>query len=81
MVGGAQVTLKVAAWANSTVEDFIFSYSIDGGTSYTDVLIVDDDTTTIEQTVELPVETSDTLYGKMKNAFLVVFLSIWAEPK
>jgi hypothetical protein len=67
VVGGAQVTLTVAAWANSTVEDFIFSYSIDGGASYADVLTVDD-TTTIEQTVELSPETSGMLYLRVQDS-------------
>jgi hypothetical protein len=67
VVGGAQVTLTVAAWANSTVEDFIFSYSIDGGASYTDVLTVDN-TTIIEQTVELSPETSGMLYLRVQDS-------------
>jgi hypothetical protein len=67
VVVGAQVTLTVAAWANSTVEDFIFSYSIDGGASYTDVLTVDD-TTTIEQTVELSPETSGMFYLRVQDS-------------
>jgi M6 family metalloprotease-like protein len=66
VVGGAQVILTVAAWTNSTVEDFTFSYSIDGGASYTDVLTVDD-TTTIEQTIELSPETSGTLYLQVQD--------------
>jgi M6 family metalloprotease-like protein len=67
VVGGDQVILTVAAWANSAVEDFTFSYSIDGGASYTDVLTVDD-TTTITQTVELPPETSGTLYLRVQDS-------------
>ena len=66
VTGGAQVTLTVIASTNSTSEDFIFSYSIDGGANYTDVLTVNDPTT-MEQTVELPPETSGMLYLRVQD--------------
>ena len=66
VASGAQVILTVAAWANSAVEDFTFSYSIDSGVSYTDVLTVDN-TTTIEHTIELSPETSGTLYLRVQD--------------
>lgn len=63
--GGAQVTLTVKARGsdNSEGDSFEFSYSTNGGVSYTPVLIADGTT----QTVDLPPETSGTVYLRVQD--------------